>query len=63
MRDSSKSSVFAFGGESTERPLYYRRCEDARAAGVAPISVGEPGYREALDRDRDGVACEPYFGR
>ena len=51
---------------SIDRPdhvrVYYRRCADARAAGAAPIRRGEPGYREALDRDLDGVACEPYFG-
>ncbi|MEO8265534.1 MAG: excalibur calcium-binding domain-containing protein [Ilumatobacteraceae bacterium] len=28
------------------------------ARGAAPIYVGEPGYRSALDRDKDGVACE-----
>lgn len=47
-----------------ERPyVYFRRCDDARAAGVAPIRRGQPGYRPALDRDGDGVACEPYRGR
>lgn len=40
--------------------VYYRYCDDARAAGAAPISRGEPGYRDELDRDGDGVACEPY---
>jgi hypothetical protein len=42
---------------------YYPNCAAARAAGVAPIYAGEPGYREPLDRDGDGVACEPYRGR
>lgn len=42
---------------------YWRRCDDARAAGTAPIYRGEPGYREGLDRDYDGIACEPYRGR
>jgi len=28
--------------------------------GKAPIRVGEPGYRPALDADNDGIACEPY---
>jgi endonuclease YncB( thermonuclease family) len=37
---------------------YYANCDAARAAGVAPLYVGEPGYRPKLDRDRDGVACE-----
>lgn len=39
---------------------YFARCSDARAAGVAPIHAGEPGYRPELDRDGDGIACEPY---
>lgn len=43
--------------------VYYRNCTEARAAGVAPIYRGQPGYRPALDRDNDGVACEPYRRR
>jgi len=39
---------------------YYPNCDAARAAGVAPIYAGKPGYREELDGDGDGVACEPY---
>ena len=46
----------------TPRPaqsnVYYRNCDEARAAGAAPIYRGEPGYRPALDRDGDGIACE-----
>jgi Excalibur calcium-binding domain len=38
--------------------VYYANCTAARAAGAAPILRGEPGYRPALDRDDDGVACE-----
>ena len=38
---------------------YYPNCDAARAAGAAPILAGQPGYREPLDRDRDGIACEP----
>lgn len=38
--------------------VYYANCTEARAAGVAPLRVGEPGYRSGLDRDKDGVACE-----
>jgi hypothetical protein len=37
---------------------YYANCAAARAAGAAPIRVGEPGYSRKLDRDGDGVACE-----
>ena len=38
--------------------VYYRNCTAARAAGAAPIYQGQPGYRAALDRDHDGIACE-----
>jgi hypothetical protein len=37
---------------------YYANCSAARAAGAAPLHRGDPGYRAALDRDKDGVACE-----
>lgn len=47
---------------ATERSVYYRNCDAARAAGVAPIYAGSPGYRDTLDGDSDGIACEPYRG-
>lgn len=37
-------------------------CDDARAAGTAPIYRGEPGYRSGMDGDDDGVACESVRG-
>lgn len=37
---------------------YYKNCTEAREAGVAPLHRGDPGYRSAMDRDGDGVACE-----
>lgn len=43
---------------STGGSAYYRNCTAARAAGAAPLYRGAPGYRSALDRDGDGVACE-----
>ncbi|MBH0775501.1 excalibur calcium-binding domain-containing protein [Nocardia sp. NEAU-351] len=42
----------------TKTTVYYADCAAARAAGAAPLHQGEPGYRSALDRDKDGVACE-----
>ncbi|MDO4784521.1 MAG: excalibur calcium-binding domain-containing protein [Propionibacteriaceae bacterium] len=36
----------------------YKNCAEARAAGVAPIKRGQPGYSRKLDRDNDGIACE-----
>jgi hypothetical protein len=37
---------------------FYPNCAAARAAGAAPLRAGQTGYSTALDRDRDGVACE-----
>jgi hypothetical protein len=37
---------------------YYQNCAAVRAAGAAPIHVGDPGYSRKLDRDGDGVGCE-----
>jgi len=44
---------------SSEPSPYYKNCDAARAAGAAPLIRGEPGYAPHLDRDNDGVACEP----
>ena len=43
-------------------PVYYSGCNAARAAGAAPIYRGQPGYREEMDGDDDGIACEPFRG-
>ncbi|MEY2570724.1 MAG: hypothetical protein QOE63_1074 [Acidimicrobiaceae bacterium] len=44
---------------ATQPPdVYYANCTAARNAGAAPIYRGQPGYRAALDRDNDGIACE-----
>jgi hypothetical protein len=37
----------------------FRNCTAARAAGAAPVRRGDPGYGSHLDRDGDGVGCEP----
>lgn len=39
---------------------YWGGCNDARASGTFPIYRGEPGYREDMDGDGDGIACEPH---
>jgi hypothetical protein len=48
---------------ASEASAYYFNCDAARSAGAAPIRSGEPGYRDELDGDGDGVACELYHGR
>lgn len=37
---------------------YYPNCAAAKAAGAAPMYEGQPGYRAALDRDKEGIACD-----
>ena len=36
----------------------YKNCDAARAAGAAPVRLGDPGYSRKLDRDGDGIGCE-----
>lgn len=61
VREAAVSSGLA--RRNTPMPgAHYSGCNDARAAGVAPLYVGEPGYRPEMDGDGDGVACEPYRG-
>jgi hypothetical protein len=43
---------------SASTAVFYADCAAAEAAGAAPIRRGRPGYRTALDRDGDGVACD-----
>jgi hypothetical protein len=37
---------------------YYENCTAARAAGAAPVHIGDPGYGSHLDSDHDGIGCE-----
>ncbi|WP_417622609.1 DUF1294 domain-containing protein [Parasphingorhabdus sp.] len=57
---AGKVQAFAQRPQSS---AYYPNCTAARSAGAAPLYRGDPGYRTPLDRDNDGIACEPYRGR
>ncbi|WP_111836792.1 excalibur calcium-binding domain-containing protein [Actinomyces bovis] len=46
------------GGDQGQGQVYYANCKEAKAAGAAPLYRGNPGYRDGLDRDHDGIACE-----
>ncbi|MBV0917953.1 excalibur calcium-binding domain-containing protein [Mycobacteroides chelonae] len=37
----------------------YDNCTQAHQDGAYNIKKGDPGYRTKLDRDGDGIACEP----
>lgn len=45
-------------GDGDDPQAYYANCDDVRAAGMAPLARGDNGYRDALDRDQDGFACD-----
>jgi hypothetical protein len=42
-----------------EGSVTYGGCNEVRELGKAPLRAGEPGYRETMDGDGDGIACEP----
>lgn len=41
----------------------FANCAEARAAGAVSVRRRDPGYGSHLDRDNDGIGCEPYRGR
>ena len=43
-----------------QREVYFKSCNDAWRAGVAPIHAGSPGYRTELDGDLDGTPANPF---
>jgi len=56
---TTQQNVLPLPNQSSEdSSVYFPTCAAARAAGVAPLYIGEPGYRTGLDRDKDGKACE-----
>jgi hypothetical protein len=57
-RASSSSRSSAYGALSTSRSGPFRNCDEARAAGAAPVYRGQLGYAPHLDRDNDGIGCE-----
>ena len=48
---------------AAQRMQLFSSCDAARAAGRAPLRREEPGYSPHLDRDGDGIACEPWRRR
>lgn len=45
-----------------DRTVAYSGCNEVRAKGRAPLYEGQRGYREDMDGDGDGIACEPHRG-
>jgi hypothetical protein len=60
--EKAAAAVEAVAAQQVERSVYYAGCNEVRALGKAPLYRGDPGYREGMDGDSDGIACEPYRG-
>ena len=59
---NTRKMVSAKPGQTShdvEQTEYFASCDDARAAGKAPLYAGQPGYRSELDPDGTGLACPP----
>ncbi len=59
-RKTRQSEQSQQGGRSSR---LYDNCAEAGAAGDIPVLRGERGYGRHLDRDGDGVGCEPLGQR
>ena len=58
-RGSTEPAPVAKRNRNVEQSVHYSGCNEVRAAGKAPLYDGDPGYREEMDGDGDGIACEP----
>ena len=45
---------------TSERSVTYSGCREVRRLGKTPLYAVQPGYRETMDGDGDGIACEDY---
>lgn len=61
---AEEANAVSSSAPSAPRPLrgggstHFGNCDAARAAGAAPVRLGDPGYGDHLDRDGDGTGCE-----
>ncbi|WP_221091062.1 excalibur calcium-binding domain-containing protein [Deinococcus aquaedulcis] len=53
LRPVTRSAPLA--GQGTR---FFASCQAMRRAGVAPLRIGNVGYRVGLDQNRNGWACE-----
>jgi hypothetical protein len=58
-----RRAVTATARPAAAASVYFPGCNAVRAAGLAPLLRGQPGYRPEMDGDDDGIACEPHRGR
>lgn len=46
--------------ENRTTDQHFSGCDEARRAGREDIPRWDPSYREHMDGDGDGLACEPF---
>jgi hypothetical protein len=56
--EKALDSPFTPPAAGTPATATYETCDAARAAGAAPVRLGDPGYGRHLDRDGDGIGCQ-----
>lgn len=59
--DAPGKAAIASFIETRSTDQFFRNCDAARAAGRQNIPSWDPSYRERMDGDGDGLACEPYY--
>ena len=60
-RSEDRPVAAASATAAAQSGVAYSGCNQVRAAGKAPLYAGQPGYREDMDGDGDGIACEPHL--
>jgi endonuclease YncB( thermonuclease family) len=55
---TAPTTTVAVAASQQSESVFYKNCDAVRAAGVAPIHPGDPGWQSKFDRDDDGVGCE-----
>ena len=60
-RAPGRAEISAFV-ETRTSDQNFSGCDAARAAGRESIPRHDPSYREWMDGDGDGLACEPNYG-
>jgi hypothetical protein len=60
--DAALPTAAPVASAAPDRSVHYAGCNEVRAAGKAPLTADQPGYRAEMDGDGDGIACEPHHG-
>jgi hypothetical protein len=60
MPDAPGKGVLQSEWAKRTKDQHYAGCSQARANHHEAIGIWEPSYRASMDRDADGLACEPY---